>query len=120
MNILRETVFTSGVGNMPKYPNAISMAAHVSASADANATTRRDAESAASSGTMTSQIAAKDSMPPVDMATVMTSPASASEESTCAPSQRPVRDRNQDSRMGAISHANAATSSAVGAPRIAR
>jgi len=31
-----------------------------------------------------------------------------------------VRDRNQDSRMGAISHAKAATSSAVGAPRIAR
>jgi len=86
MNILRETVFTSGVGNMPKYPNAISMAAHVSASADANATTRRDAESAASSGTTTSQIAANDSMPPVVIATVMTRPASASDDSTCAPS----------------------------------
>jgi len=67
-------------------PRTIRTAVHVSASADANPTTRRDAESAASSGTTTSQIAAKDSMPPVDMATVMTSPASASEESTCAPS----------------------------------
>ena len=50
---------------MSKYPRAISSAAHASASAEANATTRRDAESAASSGTTTSQIAAKDSMPPV-------------------------------------------------------
>ena len=55
----------SGAGNMSKCPSTISSAAHASASTEANATTRRDAESAASSGTTTSQIAAKDSMPPV-------------------------------------------------------
>ncbi len=53
-------------GNMSKCPSTISRPAQASASAEANATTRRDAESAASSGTTTSQIAAKDSMPPVD------------------------------------------------------
>ena len=51
-----------------------------------SATTRREADSAASSGTTTSQIAAKDSMPPVVTATAMTRPASASDDSTCAPS----------------------------------
>ena len=45
---------------MSKYPGAISSAAQDSASMDANATTRRDADSAASSGTTTSQIAAKE------------------------------------------------------------
>ena len=51
---------------------------------EASATTRRDAESAASSGTTTSQIAAKDPMPPVSQATVVTRPASDSEERACA------------------------------------
>jgi hypothetical protein len=86
MNMPREIGFASAAGNMPKCPRTISSAQHVSASAEANATTRRDAESAASSGTTTSQIAAKDSMPPVVIATVMTRPASASDDSTCAPS----------------------------------
>ncbi len=36
-----------------------------SASVEASATTRRDADSAASSGTTTSQIAANEPMPPV-------------------------------------------------------
>ena len=45
---------------------------------------RRTSE--ASSGTTTSQIAAKDSMPPVVSATIMTRLASASDDSTCAPS----------------------------------
>jgi CDP-diacylglycerol--glycerol-3-phosphate 3-phosphatidyltransferase len=62
-----------------------SVAQH-SASAVANVTTRREAESAASSGTTTSQIAATDSMPPVNSAIIITGPASANEDSTCAPS----------------------------------
>ena len=48
------------------------------------ATTRRDAESAASSGTTTSQIAANEAIPPVDTATSVTSPVSASDDNTCA------------------------------------
>ncbi len=55
----------SGAGSRSKCPSTISSAAQDSASAEANATTRREADSAASSGTTTSQIAAKDSMPPV-------------------------------------------------------
>src|SRR5450755_4369857 len=120
MNTPRDSGLASPPGNQSRYPKTISSAVHASASAEANATTRRDADSAASSGTTTSQIAAKDSMPPVVIATVMTKPASASDDSTWAPSYRPVRDRNHDSKMGAISHANAATARAVGAPGIAR
>ena len=71
---------------MSKCPSTIRSAVHDSASAEANATTRREAESEASSGTTTSQIAAKDSMPPVVSATIMTRLASASDDSTCAPS----------------------------------
>ena len=63
------------------------------ANVDATATTRREAESAASSGTMTSQIAANEPMPPVSTATVVTRPVSASEERTCALSYWPVRER---------------------------
>ena len=55
-----------------------------SAKVEAGATTRRDAESAASSGTTTSQIAANEAMPPVEAATAVTMPVSASEDSTCA------------------------------------
>ena len=84
------------------------------------ATTRREADKAASSGMTTSQTAAKDEMPPVLIATAMTRPPSASDDSTCALSYRPVRDRNHDNRMGAISQANAATSIAPGAPRSTR
>ena len=46
-----------------------------------------------SSGTTTSQIAAKEPIPPVFTATAVTSPVNASEESTCALSYWPVRDR---------------------------
>ena len=67
--------------------------AATSAKVEASATTRRDADSAASSGTTTSQIAAKEAMPPVSAATAVTSPVSASEDSMCALSYRPVRDR---------------------------
>ena len=86
MKTPREIASASGGGNRSKCPTTISAAVQASVSAQANATTRRDAESAASSGTTTSQIAAKDSMPPVVMATVMTRPVSASDDSTCAPS----------------------------------
>ena len=55
-----------------------------SAKVDASATTRREADSAASSGTITSQIAANEPMPPVSSATAVTRPVSASEDSTCA------------------------------------
>ena len=64
-----------------------------SAKVEANATTRRDADSAASSGTTTSQIAANDPIPPVSTATAVTRPVSANDESTCALSYWPVRDR---------------------------
>src|SRR5436305_8392068 len=47
-------------------------------------TTRRDADNEASSGSTTSQTDAKDWMPPVVIATIITRPASASEESTWA------------------------------------
>ena len=45
---------------------------------------RRDAESAASSGTTTSQIAANDSMPPDSAETIVTKPVNASADSACA------------------------------------
>ena len=54
---------------------------------------RRDAESAASSGTTTSQIAANEPMPPVNQATTVTRPVSENAESACALSYRPVRDK---------------------------
>ena len=57
-----------------------SKAAAAIAKVEAMATTRRDAESDASSGTTTSQMAAKDVMPPVKAATVVTRPVSASDE----------------------------------------
>ncbi len=55
-----------------------------SAKVDAMATTRRDAESAASSGTTTSQIAANEAMPPVKAATAVTMPVNASDDNICA------------------------------------
>ena len=64
-----------------------------SAKVEANATTRRDEDSEASSGTITSQIAANEPMPPVSIATTVTSPVSDSEESTWALSYWPVRER---------------------------
>src|SRR3954469_12118303 len=120
MNSQRAAALASDGGSASRYVIAMSAQTQASASADAKPTTRRDADSAASSGTTTSQIAANDSMPPVAIATIMTRPASASDDSTWALSKRPVRDRKYDSRIGAISQANAATSRAVGAPRIAR
>ena len=86
MNRLRSSGSASGAGSRPKCPAAINSAAQDSASAEANTTTRRDAESAASSGTTISQTAAKDSMPPVVTASVITRPVSASDDSTWAPS----------------------------------
>ena len=59
-------------GSKWKWPSTIRSAAHDIASAKANATTRREADSAASIGTTTSQIAAKDSIPPWLAATIMT------------------------------------------------
>src|SRR5258708_39452324 len=104
MYMPRSAGLMSAAVRTPKCPNAISKAEHDNANAAANATTRRDADKAASSGTTTSQIAANDSIPPVVIATAVTSPARASDDSTWAPSYRPVRDRNHDSNKGAISH----------------
>ena len=73
-----------GVGKRCWVSSSTRSPAAPSASVEAVATTRRDADSAASSGTTTSQIAAKETMPPVDAATAVTSPVSASEDSTCA------------------------------------
>ncbi len=64
-----------------------------SATIEASATTRRDPDSAASTGTTTSQIAAKEPRPPVEDATVVTSPVSANDDSTWALSYWPARDR---------------------------
>src|SRR5262249_42857747 len=61
--------------------------------ADANATTRRDADSAATDGTIRSQTAANEPMPPTWYATTVTSVVSANDKSTCAPSYRPMRER---------------------------
>ena len=65
ISALRSAGLKTGAGSMWKCPSTINSAAHDIASAKANATTRREAESAASSGMTTSQTAAKDSMPPV-------------------------------------------------------
>ena len=73
-----------GTGNKPYAPSSTRSPAAASANVDAVATTRREAESAASSGTTTSQIAANEAMPPVEAATAVTNPVSASEDSTCA------------------------------------
>ena len=51
---------------------------------DATATIRRDADSAASIGRTTSQIAAKLAIPPVKIATIITRPATAIEDMICA------------------------------------
>ncbi len=58
--------------------------AAISAMVDAMATTRRDADRAASSGTITSQIAANDEIPPVIKATIVTRLVSASDDNICA------------------------------------
>src|SRR5579872_1702727 len=90
------------------------------ARAAAKATTRREAERAASIGTTTNQIAANDPTPPVAKDSVMTRPVNAKDERIQASSYRPVRDKNHDSKIGTMSHAKAATPSAVGAPCMAR
>jgi hypothetical protein len=51
---------------------------------EASVTTRREAESAASSGTTTNQIAAKEVMPPVHQATAVTRAVSETDDMTCA------------------------------------
>ncbi len=73
-----------GGGNRSSDPQSASRPAAPSANVQAVATTRREAESDASSGTTTSQMAAKEAIPPVDAATAVTNPVKASEESTCA------------------------------------
>src|SRR6185312_7815758 len=72
-----------------------SASAQPSASATAAVTTRRDADSAASSGTAISQIAANEEMPPVCTDTANTKAARETDERMCAISNRPVRDKNQ-------------------------
>src|SRR5258708_38539061 len=87
------TADPSAGGSMAWVPRKWRRPAATSAKVDASATTRRDADSAASSGTTTSQIAAKEAMPPVSAATAVTSPVSASDDSTWALSYWPVRDK---------------------------
>ncbi len=60
MSMPREAVLASAGASTPRWPQRIRSAAQESASAEANATTRRDADSAASRGMTTSQIAAKE------------------------------------------------------------
>src|SRR5208282_5877267 len=61
-------------GNRSSSPATTSRPAAARAKIEAIATTRRDVASVASSGTMTSQAAAKEVMPPLDTATTVTSP----------------------------------------------
>ncbi len=82
-----------GSGSISCVPRNSNRPAAASAEVDATATTRRDADNAASSGTITSQIAANEPMPPVSAATAVTKPVSVSEDTTCALSYWPVRDR---------------------------
>ena len=68
-------------------PNALSVSSTATAESvrtEASVTTRREAESAASSGTTTSQIAAKEVMPPVHQATAVTRAVSETDDMTCA------------------------------------
>ncbi len=74
---------TAGGTRLPALSRS-SRPAAPSANVEASATTRREADNAASSGTTTSQIAANEPMPPVSQATMVTKPVSASEDSTCA------------------------------------
>ena len=62
-----------------------------SATIEPSATTCREPESAASIGTRTSQIAAKEVSPPVVNAAVVTSPVNAMADSTWALPSRPAR-----------------------------
>ena len=80
----RKGALDGGGGSKSCVPSNTKSPAAQSAKVEAVATTRRDADNAASSGTTTSQIAAKDSMPPVEAATAVTRPVSASDDSTCA------------------------------------
>ena len=84
---------TPGGGSRWNALTASSSPAAASAKVEASATTRREADNAASSGTTTSQIAANEAIPPVHQATTVTKPVSASEDSMCALSKRPVRER---------------------------
>ena len=65
-------------------PNSKRNPAAPRATIEASATTRREPESAASTGTRTSQTAANELRPPVENATVVTSPVSANADSTWA------------------------------------
>ena len=75
---------TGRTGNRFNVVNAMSVPMQASANTDAKTTSRRDAESAASIGRITSQTVAKDEIPPVESAIVITRPASASDDSMCA------------------------------------
>src|SRR5208282_558121 len=73
-----------GVGSRLNPPKSTSKPAAASAKVDAIATTRRDAERAASSGTTTSQMAAKEAIPAVGTGNIVPSPVKASDDSTWA------------------------------------
>src|SRR5208282_2515451 len=71
-------------GSRSSSPAPTSRPAAARVKIEATATTRRDPASAASSGTMTSQTPAKEAMPPLDTAAIVTSPVKASDDSTRA------------------------------------
>ena len=73
-------------GCRPSALSASNKPAAASAKIDASATTLREADSEASSGTTTSQIAVNDAMPPVHHAIAAASPVSDSDEITWASS----------------------------------
>ena len=72
----------TGAGNRSSALTRTRRPAAASAKVEAMATTRRDAESDASSGTTTSQMAANEAMPPVDTATTVTRPVNASADNS--------------------------------------
>src|SRR5579859_4021562 len=80
-------------GRAPPRVNAVSTAAQTNTSATAKKIARRDADSTASAGTVSSQIVAGESMPPVLIATTETITERANAERIWATANRPVRDR---------------------------
>ncbi len=71
-------------GRTSNSPRVTSAIVQPSASVTAKPTTRRDADNPASSGTITSQTAANEAMPPVLIDTAITIVASATDDNICA------------------------------------
>ena len=78
---------------------------------------RREAETAASSGTANSATSAADARPPEADATQTISPARAAEDTACAAASEPVRPRTKAAPTGRTRQAIAVASAGDGTPR---